>query len=396
MPALRLAMYLDDGLICGGAERVARRLLSHWVHQGWEVFLVARASPTHGFFSLPPGVKGLSLHYSAAADTELQAGTRRPRSVFSSLPWFAPVRALARLAHEGYQLRRVLRQVDPDVAVALLTPANVKLVLATFGLRCGVVVSERTDTRINRYPRVWLALRRLLYRYADMVTANLAASVEDMARYVPTVRLLYVPNPVECPADDALALPRYSRRIISVGRLAPYKRHRMLIDMFAAAGDEFDGWELDIVGDGPMRTDLEQEIAARGLAGRVHLHGERHDVETFYRAGAIFVLPSGVEGTPNVLLEAMAHALPCVVSDAVTGALDYMEEGVTGYAFRQDSSADLADRVRSLVRAPERREAMGIRARELILAKSQDSAFAVWDRVIGLANGSGNGPDAAP
>jgi glycosyltransferase involved in cell wall biosynthesis len=239
---------------------------------------------------------------------------------------------------------------------------------------------------------MWIAWRRLLYPYADVVTANLAASVADMARYVPEARLTHVPNPVEYPEDNELALPQHSRRIVSVGRLVPSKRHRMLIEMFGVLSDDLDGWELDIVGEGPMRSELEQQIKACGLGGRVHLHGQRHDVEAFYRAAAIFILPSSVEGTPNALLEAMAHALPCVVSDAVTGAGEYLEEGINGYAFRQDSSADLAERMRSLVRAPERREAMGRRARERILAKSQDSAYAVWDRVIGLAMKSG--PDA--
>jgi glycosyltransferase involved in cell wall biosynthesis len=177
--------------------------------------------------------------------------------------------------------------------------------------------------------------------------------------------------------------------MLNVGRLVHYKRHRMLIDVFAVLGDELAGWELDIVGDGPLRRELEQQIAARGLVGRVHLHGQQQDVDAFYRAGAIFVLPSMVEGTPNALLEAMAHALPCVVSDSVTGAAGYIEEGASGYVFRHDSEADLADRIRRLVREPERREGMGARAREMMLAKAQESAFAAWDRAIGLAQAAG-------
>lgn len=396
MRALRLAMYLDDGLVCGGAERVARRLLNHWSEQGWDVFIVARQSPDAGFYDLPLGVSGLSLSGQAVSQDGAGVGTVESTGIRSHWLRFVPARAFIRLAYEAFRLRQVLRRIDADVTVAFLTPANVKLLLSTFCLRCKVVVSERNDTRAYRYPLMWRVLRRLLYRQADMVTANMAGAIQDMAAYVPESRLAFVPNPVELPPDELRARADRSNRIVSVGRLVSYKRHLMLIQAFASLSDEFHVWELDIVGEGPMRPELEKAIAEHGLCGRVHLHGLSRDVDAFYRAGGIFVLPSSVEGMPNALLEAMAHALPCIVSDSISGALDYIEGGVTGLTFASESTADLTRRIEALAGSQELRGEMGARARNRLLAVTPATAYQAWDRVIELVADSQTRSDTNP
>lgn len=392
---MRLAFYLDDGLVCGGAERVALRLLGHWRASGAVVHLISRHSADGDFYPMPEGVRRIALDGVAPG----AGGTGRPArapGLRARLSRFLPFRSFIRLIYESLQLRRALRGIDADVAVAFLTPGNVKLLLAAEGLRCKVVVSERNDTRSYRYPLLWRVLRRLLYRRADQVTANMVAALRDMGAYVPESRLALVPNPVDCPPDDALARPDCSKRIVSVGRLVSYKRHLMLIEAFAALADEFGDWELDIVGEGPMRPELERAIAGLGLAGRVHLHGLCRDVAARYRAGAMFVLPSSVEGTPNAMLEAMAHGLPCIVSDSLSGALDHVDEGVTGLAFAAGSAAELTRWIEALARTPEWRREMGAEARRRLLANARDSAYPAWDRVIGLDAGAPQGWVAKP
>jgi len=388
MRAFRLAMYLDDGLVCGGAERVARRLLNHWSEQGYDVYMVARQPPDTGFYDLPPGVSGLSLSGQAKGQNGTKPGTDKSAGIRSRWLRFVPGRAFIRLIYEAFLLRRVLSRIDADVTVAFLTPANVKLLISAFGLRCKVVVSERNDTRAYRYPIMWRVLRRLLYRRADMVTANMAGAIQDMAAYVPESRLAFVPNPVELPPDELLARADRSNRIVSVGRLVSYKRHLMLIQAFASLNDEFHAWELDIVGDGPMRPELEKMIAEHGLCGRVHLHGLIRDVDTFYRAGGIFVLPSSVEGTPNALLEAMAHALPCIVSDSISGAHNYIEEGVTGFTFSSRSTLELTRKIEFLAHSPQLRSEIGSNARNKLKVIEPATAYQAWDRVIELVAGS--------
>lgn len=103
---------------------------------------------------------------------------------------------------------------------------------------------------------------------------------------------------------------------------------------------------------GPQaREDADGSFIAslRELAGRngqnIRMMGQVNDIERYYRAADVFVLPSHSEGMPNVVLEAMASGLPCVAS-AVSGTLELVEEGVTGFTFAPGDGSGLGDAVR--------------------------------------------------
>jgi glycosyltransferase involved in cell wall biosynthesis len=378
---MHLVFYLDDGLICGGSERVALRLLRHWTDLGWTLSLVTRSPLESDFYEMPDGVRRYSLD-RAERHGARGGAARRQRGRRWTLRRLVPGRVLLRLGYDVARLRTLLRRLEPDVVVSFLTPANVKMILATFGMPCGRVTSERSDTRSYIYPWPWPALRRLLYRRADIVTANSGVAIADMQRYVAPSRLLYVPNPVALPPPDRLAMPGESRRILSIGRLMPHKRHMLLLEAFARVAERIPGWELHIVGDGPMRGELETAIATHGLAARVRLHGLVTEVDEHYRAAALFVLPSAVEGTPNVLLEAMAHGLPAVVSDALAGTAPYVEDEVTGALFASGSADDLALRIEALAASASARCRLGTAARARMARVAATDAYASWDRVI--------------
>lgn len=379
MPDLRLAFYLDDGLICGGAERVAVRLIEYWRTEGWTVTLITRTGVADDFYPMPEGVRRVALDRHTA---RRQALPDKPGVAVRYLRHVVPVRSFLRFVRDSYRLRNVLRRVDADVCISFLTPANVKLIVSTFDLRCRVVVSERSDTRSKKYPRMWTALRRLLYRRADLVTTNNPGALVDMARYVPQARLARLPNPIELPPAAALANPDASTRIVTVGRLVPEKQHLMLIEAFAAMSDAFAAWELDLVGEGPMRPALENAIAEHGLQGRVHLHGQHGDVGTYYRRAGFFALPSRFEGMPNALLEAMAHGLPCVISSDLTGAREHVDDGTTGLLFSATDRSHLTRCLEALAGSAALRRTMGDNARARLADTSATVAYKAWDDAL--------------
>lgn len=119
----------------------------------------------------------------------------------------------------------------------------------------------------------------------------------------------------------------------TVGRLAPVKDQAMLIRACGrlvrgrAAGA--DRLRLVIVGDGPLRADLERIAADEGMGRLVFFPGARANVQEWLRAFDLFVLPSLAEGISNTVLEAMASGLP-VVATAVGGNADLVEDGRSG------------------------------------------------------------------
>ena len=101
-----------------------------------------------------------------------------------------------------------------------------------------------------------------------------------------------------------------------VGNLVAVKRHRFALETLAALTPEHPRAQLLVVGDGPLRADLQACAAALGIAARVHFAGTRPQSELpiWYSAADLLLLPSEFEGWPNVALEAMACGTPVVAS----------------------------------------------------------------------------------
>ncbi|HET6763622.1 MAG TPA: glycosyltransferase, partial [Longimicrobiaceae bacterium] len=118
-------------------------------------------------------------------------------------------------------------------------------------------------------------------------------------------------------------------------------------------------FRLALVGDGPMRAELERALPQAFFAG--HQSGDA--LGRWYASGDIFVFPSTTETFGNVVLEAMASGLPAVVVDR-GGPPDLVDHGVTGWVARANDPTDLADRVESLLADPDLRARMGAAAVE--------------------------------
>lgn len=121
---------------------------------------------------------------------------------------------------------------------------------------------------------------------------------------------------------------------------------------------------LDIVGDGPLRPELERMTAQLGLSDSVTFHGwmQREDLPAAFAAADIFVLPSLDEGMPNVLLEAMASGLPAVATSA-GGSAELVISDATGLLVPPGNHRALAEALQVLTRDPDLGRRMGRKAR---------------------------------
>ena len=110
-------------------------------------------------------------------------------------------------------------------------------------------------------------------------------------------------------------------RAISVGRLEPVKAHAVLIKAWARLRDKGVSAQLDIFGDGPLRSALAELIRAKGLEGCVHLRGFAPDITDRLAGYSFHVLASEREGFPNVVVEAAARWRPSLLTN-VDGSRD--------------------------------------------------------------------------
>lgn len=112
-------------------------------------------------------------------------------------------------------------------------------------------------------------------------------------------------------APDALVIGH-------VGRFCEVKNHVMLLDIFAQLHAQCHTSKLLLVGDGPLREELEQKAARLGLTDEIIFMGIRTDVADLMQAMDVFVLPSLYEGLPVTVVEAQAAGLPCIIADTIT------------------------------------------------------------------------------
>jgi glycosyltransferase involved in cell wall biosynthesis len=188
------------------------------------------------------------------------------------------------------------------------------------------------------------------------------------------------PGPTQ--VEDQL-LPR--PRVVFTGRLHPQKNLPLLLEAWKDVS-----WQnpanLILIGPGSDRESLGRLADHLGIRDRVQFVGALADTADHLRAADLFVLPSVAEGMSNSLLEAMATALPCVVS-GIGGNSDLVTDGVTGCLVRDASPRSWAAALLALLKNPEEARALGNEARRRIdrdysLAVVVDRYLALYDAMI--------------
>lgn len=152
-------------------------------------------------------------------------------------------------------------------------------------------------------------------------------------------------------------------RVLMVGRLAKGKGFDVLLDALDRLGRP--DLCVYIVGEGPRREWIENEIRVRGLDEIVELLGYRSDIPAIMAACDVFVLPSYREGTPRVITEAMASGLP-VVATNIAGIPEQVADGESGYLIDPGDAVALTERLAELLDSPARRQAFGEQGRERV------------------------------
>lgn len=174
-----------------------------------------------------------------------------------------------------------------------------------------------------------------------------------------------IPNGVDLDRFDLDA--DRTQDVLFLGRLAPKKRVSDLIDAFARIAEEFPESTLRIVGTGPKREKLEDQVQTTGISNQVSFEGRVSDdaVPQYYASAGVFVLPSVWEGHPLTLLEAWAASTP-VVASSVEGIEEFVGQDETGYLVPPKSPEELAQAIRIALENPDRAERWGSNGRELV------------------------------
>jgi glycosyltransferase involved in cell wall biosynthesis len=219
---------------------------------------------------------------------------------------------------------------------------------------------------------------RLSLRAPKVIAANSRVAIRYATDHgVPPGRLYFLRNVVDTEYWNASPRHAVNRvHLITVGRLVQQKRLDRFLSVLArlrkATNREVKG---TIVGSGPLRESLERQARELGLwPSSVEFRGAIADMAQIYQQADICVLTSDYEGTPNVLLEAMASSLP-VVATRVGGVPDIVRHGENGFMVLPGDEDSLCASLVRLINDSQRRLQMGKNARAYIEANHSVDAM---------------------
>jgi glycosyltransferase involved in cell wall biosynthesis len=237
-------------------------------------------------------------------------------------------------------------------------------------------------------------LGRINLHLPGVIAANSRSSIEYAVNHgVARSRLFFLPNAVDTDQFKPAAKAQSPITLLTVGRLTAEKRFDRFISLVHQLrtyyGLDARGW---IVGstraDQNLRPQLERQAAALGLrSDALRFLGSIPDMLSLYHQASAFVLTSEHEGTPNVLLEAMATGL-AVVATSVGGVPDIVQDGRTGFLVAENRLDDLPRVILELVRNPNLATQIGARARAYVeethsVHKLPDHLAELYDLALG-------------
>ncbi|MDA3877925.1 MAG: glycosyltransferase family 4 protein [Halothiobacillus sp.] len=360
-----------SSLSSGGAERVATTLANYWAEKGWEISIITLASTERDFYTVAPSVKRVPLCL-----------TGESRGPVSGL-WnnIARVRAL----------RRVLLQEQPDIALGFMSASNILCGLACIGTGIVAIGSEHNHPPMFPLGQQWGALRRLVYPRLVAVSALTEKSAEWIRDHTGATNVPVMPNPIlyPIPAGEPARNPAEvkarlggDKYLFAAGRLAYEKGFDRLLAAFAQVHARRPDWRLVVLGEGPLREDLEQQCDDLGLSEVVALPGAVGNIGEWYQASDAYVMTSRYEGFGNTLAEALAYGLPAVAVDCETGPREILRHELDGLLVPQDDPDALVSALDRLMADGQLRSRFSESALEARPRFAVERVAAMWEELF--------------
>ncbi len=298
-------------------------------------------------------------------------------------------------------LRKLLRRKHAAAFIALGHAPSVILATISVGVRPRVMIGgERIHPPMERARFNFGLLRWLFYRRLDFIVCQTEASVEWFIRAlcIHERKLVVIPN-IVLPAPDpqqfaSSDLPLVniqgdSPLIICVGRLTAQKGLDYALEILASIKRALPAVRMAIAGVGPLENDLRTLARSLGICDEVSFLGRVESLSPLYFRADLMLFTSRYEGFPNALAEAMAHGVPAIAFDCMTGPADLITHGTNGYLVPLGDVAGAARLSIDLLQHGCKRRKLGREARKVAITYSADAIGSKWAALIARVGPSG-------
>jgi len=206
-------------------------------------------------------------------------------------------------------------------------------------LFCGwkVPIIARNASMVSAYIQNPLIkrLNRWLYSRTQAIVSVSHLSAKDLNQLFPETKVKTTVIPIGINQQPFTSVawkntPPTAFQIVHVGGFSFEKNHHGLLSIFEQWLKRCPDSHLHLIGDGPLRTEIEQAVAEKNLADNISFYGFSKEAINYMHQADVVVLPSIIEGLPGVILEAMYAKTP-VIAYNVGGISEVIQNGATGY-----------------------------------------------------------------
>lgn len=296
--------------------------------------------------------RGLSVHFITHHTGNHNNAERLARTVKLDIlsKKNVPANSIIRIVRLFVSLCWAIRKYKPQVVMTTLTEANVlgwiacslsKKKQALILRQAGIVPPEVQRKDRNTKDRLFFFLLRRAFLSARTIIANSQDTADSIVEFsgVARTKIVVISNPVinahQSSQEDVAAETKFefcanTEYVLCVGRLTEVKDHKTLIRAFGLLSKVRNRTELIILGEGPLRGELETLVKVLQLGSKVHFMGYVNNPATFYQHANVFAMSSKFEGFGNVLVEALAFGVPIVCTDCLGGPREILLDGKYG------------------------------------------------------------------
>lgn len=283
---------ISPSLKMGGIERALVVLANHFSESGYNIT----------FISCLKGQRFYSLHNKINL---IEPGFTHKGGLISGVLFYP------RLVQF---VRKQVKKTNPDVVLAFGDWFSPMVLLALYGTKHEVFISDRTSPDYKfKFPIP--QLKKWLYpRSAGFIAQTIRAAEYKRKQFGDKLNIKVIPNAIR----EVKLYPEIQREkvILYVGRFAWEKGPDRIIQAFSQIDDKA-GWQLHLAGTGPLLEPMKRLAKELGCNGSIVFLGQIADIDSLFARSSIYVLPSILEGFPNALCEAMAAGLPVVCFESI-------------------------------------------------------------------------------
>ena len=284
----------------------------------------------------------------------------------------------SRLLHTFFWIKNIRKHVkesNPDSIVAFFARINILTILACLGLKKKLIISERNDPQHDGRGFMVNVATRVLYPLADKVVFQ-TKRVSSYFPYLSNATIIF--NPISV---SSVSKNTNLKKIVTVGRLTVQKNQKLLIESFSEVLKKYPNIILEIYGDGEKREELKYIIKTLGVSNNVIFKGNILNVHEAIADAGLFVLSSDYEGLSNALMEAMMMGLPCI-STTCAGSDELISDGKNGILVPVGDKEKMTTAINLLLNNDVLRLSLGKQAKIDSENYSVDKIYKKWKEIL--------------